>query len=228
MPTASTINPALDKHLSEGAFWEQEVYLSLQRSRKIAWIIASIAIIATMLCVIALVAITPLKELVPYVITVDSHTGYMEIAKPLAEGKGGLSKQRAITDYLAVRYIQTRESYNSATTRMNYATVQALSDGLAAKEHHEIWDALDDANPTLTLGIEGVIDIHIRGVEHLNDRTLQVRFQRKMRKDNRITQGNYTAILTYSYSNAKQTNAERLENPLGFKVINYRVAQDLI
>ena len=212
------------QHLEKGTFWEQEVYLGLRRSRYIAWVIASIAVIVVILQAFAMMFMAPLKEAVPYVITVDKQSGYVEIAKELDNSK--LSKQQALTDYHLANYVQLRESYLNALAAERYHKVQSMSAGDASREHKLLWDGKNPANPSIIYGVNGSIDVEILSVSPLNERTSSVRFVRKVTHQHNIRESTFTAIIVYEYVNKKQSNQERLLNPLGFKVTSYRVVEE--
>ena len=69
-----------------GASWDRELYGSLQRSRRLAWLLAGGASVVAVLALLTLVAVVPLKEWAPYVVTVDRTTGYMEATRALRPG----------------------------------------------------------------------------------------------------------------------------------------------
>lgn len=215
---------AIAKHLENGRQWDQETYLAIHRSRAIAWIIAGGSFLVALSLGIAISFLLPLKEPVPYVITVDKQSGYLEIAKPLNDKP--LAKQQAITDYNLVQYVQLRESYLNAIAPENYHKVQAMSKDIAAKEHKLLWDGGNPNNPSVIFGYDGQVDVSIISVTPLNDKTASVRFARRVTHNGKISERRYAAILIYEYSNHPMTNQERLLNPLGFKVTSYRVTEE--
>src|SRR4051812_3503911 len=62
-----------------GLSWEADIVLNERRSRLIAWRIASVAVVLVVLMVISLMLLIPLKQVVPYVVTVDRLTGESSI-----------------------------------------------------------------------------------------------------------------------------------------------------
>lgn len=216
----------IKNHLERGSNWDQETYLSLRRRTKLAWGITGVSLTIALLSATALIIVMPLKEPIPYVITVDRQSGYMEIAQTLTDSQ--LTKQDAVRDYDIARYVTTRESYNPSILAENYKKVQALSEANAAKDFKALWDGENPQNPSQILGLEGSVDIQIYSVTPLNEKTASVRFRRTVKHGrNPTATGNYTAIITYRYTNQKQTNEERLMNPLGFKVASYSVTQEI-
>lgn len=216
----------IENHLEYGKQWNQEIYLSLKRRTKLAWVVAGTSLATALLSATALIIVMPLKEPVPYVITVDRQSGYLEIAQTLKDSQ--LAKQDAVRDYDIARYVTSRESYNASILAENYEKVQSLSEANAAKDFKILWDDQNPLNPSTILDWNGTIEIQIHSVMPLNEKTASVRFRRILKQNGNITEsGNFTAILTYRYSNQKQTNQERLMNPLGFKVSSYSVTEEI-
>lgn len=220
------MSDAMNNHFANGEKWEQETYLGLKRSRALAWGVAGTASTIALALGISISFLLPLKEPVPYVITVDKQSGYLEIAKTLDETP--LKKEQAITDYNLVRYVTAREGYLNPIVAENYQLVQSMSAGEAAKEHKMLWDGENPNNPSVVLGFDGEVKIEILGVSELNEKTSSVRFDRHVKLNGKIRTTRHTAIIVHDYVNEKQTNEERLKNPLGFKVTSYRVSQEIM
>ena len=54
--------------------WAQDTHASLRRSQRTAWIVAGIAVGIAAIQAVALVVLVPLKQTMPYTITVDRET----------------------------------------------------------------------------------------------------------------------------------------------------------
>lgn len=217
-------NQAMNDHFNNGRNWEQETYLNLRRSHALAWGVAGVASTIALSLGIAVSVMLPLKEPVPYVITVDKQSGYLEVSKKLDETP--LAKQEAITNYNLVRYVTARESYLNPIVAENYEQVQAMSGGDAAKEHKAVWDGDNPNNPSVIFGFDGEVEIDILSVSELNDKTSSVRFDRHVKFGGRTKTSRHTAIIVHKYVNTRISNEARLINPLGFKVTSYRVSDE--
>ena len=82
----------------------------LERSRKVAWIIASVAAAIALLLALALVMLLPLKSVEPYTLLVDRQTGHVEALEPLSEQM--VSADAALTRSFLVQYVIARESFD--------------------------------------------------------------------------------------------------------------------
>ncbi len=210
-----------DDYYDRASSWDQEIVAGALKSRRAAWIIASISLGLAALSLLCLLLLLPLKTFEPYVISVDKHTGYMEVTKGLS--KGLLSEDQAITEANLVRYVSLREQYNPAILKDNYETVALMSGGLALKEHQELWSAQNPDNPSIKLGGNAHIDIKIKSVSFLNENTASVRFLKEISENDRQKTSHWNAIIQFQYTQKPVRMRERFSNPLGFQVTSYRI-----
>ena len=72
--------------------------------------------------------------------------------------------------------------------------------------------------------------VKISSVSFLDQKkkTAQVRFITTESTRNEIREDYWVAILTFRYINAPMDETDRLNNPLGFQVISYRVDQEIV
>src|SRR3546814_19262405 len=66
----------LKAYFEEAASWERDKLAAAERSRQLAWVFAGVAGALATAGVVAVVALTPLTTVHPYVITVSLHTGH--------------------------------------------------------------------------------------------------------------------------------------------------------
>jgi type IV secretion system protein VirB8 len=212
---------ALRKYLEDAETWDHELYVDVVRSRDRARLIAGASLLIAMLAVATTMILLPLKTYQPYVVTVDKSTGYAEVTKGLYEGK--LTQDDAVTESNLVRYISTRESYNPSVLRESYNTVSLMSVGNALKEFQQLWDGQNPDNPSVKMGKQAAVDIKIKSVSLLNDRTASVRFSREYRDSSQVKVSDWNAILDFQYVQKPMRMEDRFLNPLGFQVTSYRV-----
>ncbi|KPH82650.1 VirB8/TrbF family protein, partial [Bosea vaviloviae] len=101
--------------------WEQDLLLTAQRSKRLAWFVATAACVLATAAVGAVAALAPLKTVEPFVIRVDNATGIVETVSAL--GTSPRSYDEAVTKYFLGRYVRSREGYSQAEAASNFQTV---------------------------------------------------------------------------------------------------------
>jgi type IV secretion system protein VirB8 len=215
-----------EEYYKQGTTWDQEVIANALLSKKRAWIFAFICMGISVLSLLTLILILPLKTFEPYVITVDRSTGYLEVAKGLNDTT--LSQDEAITEANLVKYVSLREQYNPAILEQNYEAVSMMSDEKALKEYRELWAETNPNNPSRRLRTKGSIDIKIKSVSFITDKTASVRFLREVRENDRTKVSEWNAVIQFRYSQKPMQMKDRFSNPLGFQVITYRVNPEVL
>lgn len=209
-----------ENYFNAGETWENEVVANAIQSRNRAWIIAFSCLGISFLALLTLILILPLKTFEPYVITVDQNTGYYEVSRGLNDSN--LTSDQAITESNLVRYVTLREQYNPAILENNYKEVMVMSDGAALKQFRDLWGD-NPQNPSRKLGTNSAIDIKIKSVAFIGDKVAQVRFVKERKSNEGLKISHWNAVLEFQYTQKPTKMLERFQNPLGFKVINYRV-----
>jgi len=180
----------------------------------------------SILSLLTLILILPLKTFEPYVVTVDRSTGYLEVSKGLNDTT--LSQDEAITEANLVKYVSLREQYNPAILEQNYEAVSMMSDEKALREYRELWAETNPNNPSRRLRNKGSIDIKIKSVSFISDKTASVRFIREVRENDRTKVSEWNAVIQFRYSQKPMQMKDRFSNPLGFQVITYRVNPEVL
>ncbi len=215
-----------DDYYDKASTWDQEIIANALLSKKRAWIFAFICMGISILSLLTLILILPLKTFEPYVVTVDRSTGYLEVSKGLSDLT--LSEDEAVTEANLVKYVSLREQYNPAILQQNYEAVANMSDGEALKEYRELWAENNPNNPSRKMRDRGSIDIKIKSVSFINDKTASVRFLREVRESDRLRVSEWNAIIQFRYSQKPMQMKDRFSNPLGFQVTNYRVNPEVL
>lgn len=215
-----------DDYYDKASTWDQEIIANALLSKKRAWIFAFICMGISILSLLTLILILPLKTFEPYVVTVDRSTGYLEVSKGLSDLT--LSEDEAVTEANLVKYVSLREQYNPAILQQNYEAVANMSDGEALKEYRELWAENNPNNPSRKMRDRGSIDIKIKSVSFINDKTASVRFLREVRESDRLKVSEWNAIIQFRYSQKPMQMKDRFSNPLGFQVTNYRVNPEVL
>ena len=202
--------------------WARSVTQDIERSRRTAWIVASVSAAIALLLAIALVVLLPLKTVEPYTLLVDRQTGHVEALAPLDVET--VSADTALTRSFLVQYVIARESYDIDSLARDYTRVALWSAGEARERYLRLMQPNSPENPFGDLPLRAVIKVEIRSVSSLAaDRSL-VRFT-TVRTDpagHDQAPQYWAAVVTWQYSGAEMSAQDRLTNPLGFQVTRYR------
>lgn len=141
----------LRTYYQSGDIWEQEIVKKAKRSRTLAWLVTLTFAGITLLSLLALVMLVPLKSFEPYIVEVDRNTGYLEVKSGLTR-PANLTEQQAITQANIVRYIRSREGYDPYAIEQNFEIAALLSTGNAARELQDLYSAANAKNPAKVYG----------------------------------------------------------------------------
>lgn len=172
----------------------------------------------------AIAVMMPLKSVEPYVLRVDTTTGYTEVARPLSEDST-ISHDEALARHFIAQYVIARESYDWYMATPNYNKVRLLS----AERVFGVYDRFirSDQSPLEVLGQNRRVDVTITNISFVGD-LAQVRFRKKVvsldgTPDPSIPERSWIATINYEFSNTRLTTQQRLINPLDFRVLSYNI-----
>ena len=164
---------------------------------------------------------TYVSPIVPAQLTIIS---YGCTAKPINESYFSLDK------HFVAQYIKAREGYYYDMLNQDYIFVQLLSTPEIAESYRQIYTG-DNARDT-RLGNATQVEVQIISIvlgESAGAKTATARINLKTTNKNSKAENMATKVitLTYTYQTAQVDEENRLLNPLGFKVSNYRVDEEV-
>ena len=211
-----------DAVLDEAANSAANEHASLRASRRTAWIVAAAALSIAGLEALALAISAPLRTVVPYTITVDRQTGYVETARGVKLGE--LSENEALIQSFAVQYVLARETFDASDIRTNYRKVMLWSQGGARSSYERELARTNPESPLVLYPATTIVQVRIKSVSILSPTSALVRFE-TVRRDAGAVMGDqraYAAVMSFGFSNARMRMEDRFLNPLGFQVTQYR------
>jgi type IV secretion system protein VirB8 len=215
-------NEKLEEYYREAESWSADRRASADRSVRLAWIAAGVAALIAVVEAFALVALIPLKREVPYTLLVDRETGYVQALRPL-EGET-VTADSALTRSFIVQYVIARENFDIDSLQEDYRQVGLWSADEAREQYVALMRPSNPLSPQASLPRRSTVDVQIRSVSALSANTAMVRFS-TVRTDPgarpQVAQ-HWAAVVSWRYSGAEMTAADRLTNPLGFQVTRYR------
>lgn len=209
------------RYLAEAQSWEADKLRSLEASRKQAWFIALCAGVITVMSVIALVMLTPLKTAVPYVVRVDNATGAVDIVNAMTDSKTNYDE--VMNKYNVQWYVRWREGYSKHLIADYYANV-GVSSGSQEQSKYSQWiSRKNPSSPLNVYGESGTATIKIKSTSFLKNNVALVRYTKEV---NNASKGNgishWAATIVFDYAGTPMSERDRAINPLGFQVLEYR------
>lgn len=214
---------ALADYLKEARSFDYDQRLAAERSKRIAWTVAGVASVLAIAAVSAVAALAPLKEVAPFVIRVDNATGVPEVMTALSDGQE--TYDEAVTRYFLARYVRVREGYTYAERESIYHEVSLTSAPDVTERFGEYFNASNPQSPQYLYGKDVKAEIQVRSLSFLSDGLAQVRFARVVHnaREDSVTKTLWVATIEYAFDpEAQITTEDRVINPLGFIVKNYR------
>jgi type IV secretion system protein VirB8 len=211
----------LKSYFAEAQSWDRDRFVAAARSRRIAWIVASVAIALAIVAVLAIMALTPLKTVVPYVVTVDRSTGATDVTQEL-RGDKSITYDEAIRKYFLADYVRAREGWIPQAREEFFRKVLALS----TREEQARWTAFykkdNPDSPQNQFTANDAVFVAIRSVAFISPNVAQVRFVKRLERDQQAIETPAIATITFDVLSKPETEAGRYANPLGFQVKSYR------
>ncbi|WP_261887515.1 virB8 family protein [Vibrio aerogenes] len=220
---------AAEQLLKEANAFEKDRIALAKRSERKAWMIAAISVGLAILSIVAIVIMMPLKSVDYRLLTVDKHTGIAQIVRPLADAKGETYGE-ALDKYWINRYIIERGSYQWETIQDSFDFTQ-LASSEQVFSGYNTW-IRSKSSPLEVFQDHKKISLSDVSIAFLptkkGDRMLaQVSFVKTVLNPDDTHSPEYlptrwSATLTFDYRQEIKTQADRLLNPLGFRVTSYR------
>lgn len=210
-----------DTYYAAARTWAEGTAAAAARSRRIAWIVAGVAVAVALLLALALLLLMPLKQVQPYVVTVDRQTGAVEVATTLAKGR--LSENEAVVQAQLAAYVRARETFDATDLAAEYRRTQLLSSPEVAQAYVRAMAADNPASPLRTLGRGDTVAVKVKSVSLIGPGAALVRFDTtRLTGGREVVRSAYAAAVSFGFSGAPLRLEDRFDNPLGFQVTRYR------
>lgn len=203
--------------------WAYDTRMRDKRSIIIAWSLTSFFAVLALVSVIAVSVLTPLKENVPFVFTIDNNTGILE--PRTMQDTLHWSANEAEDKSNVANYIKKREGYIESTYTNNYEEAVRQSTGLARKELVENYapDALN--SPMLLMRDKAQVNLRFKSLNYHGEKKNVViaRYIADTITPEGVTSIHYIATVQFDYAdNEALSLTTRLTNPHAFVVTNYQ------
>ncbi|KQH34427.1 conjugal transfer protein TraJ [Campylobacter coli] len=200
----------------------------IDKSNKRAWLIAFISIFIAIISIVAVVLLTPLKTIEPYVIRVDNTTGMVDILTMLDEKE--ISSNEALDKYFISQYVKAREGYYYDLLNQDYLLTQLMSSEKVANEYRAWYEGENARDQILKNSNEvnvQILSIVLGNSNGIKTSTIRAKIITKNLNTRGLSESTKVITLSYDYILAKASEENRILNPLGFKVTNYRIDEEI-
>lgn len=233
-----TSSAQIEHAVGKAVNYEVTVADIARKSERRAWWVAGSAVVMALVLTGVLFYMLPLKEKVPYLVMADAYTGTATVARLSGDWNNNqITASEAINKSNVARFVMARESYDIALMRLrDWATVYTMSEPAVAAGYTALHGKDNPQRPYNTYGEKAAIRVRILSITLIGGgdgqtpRGATVRFQRTLYdKQSGRTQPLDTKIATLEFTykgNLEMDEQHRIENPLGFRVTNYRTDVD--
>lgn len=230
--------PKVEGAVAKAVNYEVTIADIARRSERRAWMVAFAAITMSLILAGGYFYMLPLKEKVPFLVMADAYTGTATVAQ-LKEDfvNRSITASEAINRSNVAHFIMARESYDASLIGLgDWKTVYTMSSPDVAAGYTALHARTNPNRPFALYGKSRAIRVRILSITLLGagegtpPKTATVRFQRSIY--DKKTAGSQPldskiATLEFTYkSNLQMDEEDRIENPLGFQVTEYRVDND--
>ena len=211
----------LKAYFAEAQSWDRDRFVAAERSKRLAWIVAVAASAIAIVGVAAVAMLSPLKTVVPYVVTVDRSTGATEVTQQL-RGDKTVTYDEAVRKYFLANYVRAREGWIPQARQEYFNQVLALSSPEEQRRWISFYKKDNPDSPQNQLTTSDTVFIAVRAVSFISPTVAQVRFTKRLERDGQTTETPAIATITFDVLSKPESEAGRYANPLGFQVKAYR------
>jgi type IV secretion system protein VirB8 len=215
-----------ENYFAEATGWEFDRTVALTRTARRAWAVAIVASGVAVVATGAILMLTPLKQVEPFVVRVDSSTGIVDVVPGYA---GTAELPEVVTRHLVTQYVTQRERYVPAIAEVDYEVIGAYHSAAMNQAWALAWARSNPDSPLnryadgthVRAQVQSVSFLkHVRGGPDL----LQVRFLSAIQRSSGASEElrHFVATLQVAYGPPSADVRLRALNPLGFKVLEYR------
>lgn len=219
------------KLIADSRSFEQQMIDRDKRATKAGFLVGGAGLLITILSLIAIVIMLPLKQTTVELYTVDNHTGRVEHVTRAS--KTALTAEEAYQKAMAANYVKLRERYVYPALQDDYETVQIYNSPQVNDDYLALY-AGKNAPDKVYNNAAHTVKIEIISEQITNatapDKVATVRYKKIIRRmaDNSIRNEYWDARFTFHSAPEKEmSDVEREINPFGFTVTNWQTDREI-
>jgi type IV secretion system protein VirB8 len=227
----SALNKEAKRLIDEAKKFERSRESDNKKMTKAAIIVAGVSVALNFLLGAAIVVLTPLKTVEPYVMRIHDG-GSVTIETPLSDARTTYGEEA--DKFFISQYVVAREAYDWNLAQRSYDIVKSYS--IQGSSVFNEYDSFikSPKSPLAILTDKARVEAPITSITlDAKTSTATVRFAKTViaadgKPSLMIPQTFWIATLSYGYPNPKLTPDERRLNPLGMKIPAYQLVQERI
>jgi type IV secretion system protein VirB8 len=237
--TARNISLSTQAYLHAARWFEDNVAKGHQKKattwRRLALFFGVLAFMA----IAALMGVTPLKTVEPFLIRVDNNSGFTDVVRPISQTK---TQDQIDDEFWLATYVRFRESYNFSSNDANFAMVELMSYDetfadyknfqLSSKGYMDVLGTnrqirtdVTNINPLPRANTKG-------GADNDQVKTYQVRLTKTVLDKNgvpdpQLKPTTWLNTVSFDYKKAPKKSGDQWLSPRGFGVRSYIPTQEV-
>lgn len=210
----------------ESRNWYKDRYQAVLLQRRLLMVIAFLSMASTLVVMVILAQMVPQKGVEPFLIQVDPKSGITQMVNPMSTKE--ITALESVNDFFIVQYIRSRESYDVRTFKQNYNTIRIMSEQTRIfREFKRQSNPNDPMSVPARMGSTGTRSVKFKSITYRQQNQAQARLLiEETTASGSILQSHKIATIVFEYAKLELTSDERYINPLGFRVLEYRIDED--
>jgi type IV secretion system protein VirB8 len=210
-----------DNYLAEARSWETVKLHDLEKSRRLAWWIASAGMLVAVLGVASTTMMATREAPPPALIRVDSSTGIVDVVNSIKDGK--TNYEEAVNKFFTQWYVRYREGYSNELKEDYYYNVGLMSVGLEQQKYFASFNPSNPQSPINVFGAYARVKVQIKSTSFIKPNVALVRYIKTIERGNSNPEySHWAATVAFKYGGSPMKERDRALNPLGYQVTEYR------
>ncbi len=224
-------DPDLKAYFAEATAWDLNRVAMAERSMRIAWRVAAVAVLMSAVAIVALMLLMPLKRVEPFVIRVDNSTGIVDVVPAFP---GGADMPEAVTRYFLDHYVTVCERFNHATAESDYEECAAFHGAARNQRWSAQWNRANPDSPLNRHKDGSVVRAQVSSISFFDRANgvrdlAQVRYARSRRNSGGGEEqvSHWISTIQFVYGEPSENPKLRRWNPLGFKIVEFQAQPEI-
>ncbi len=226
-----TSSAVLQEYFREADAWDADRSEGLRRSARVAWRVAAAGWVCAVVSAAGILALTPLKQVEPFVVRVDNSTGIVDVVPVYG---GTASPDESVSRYFLAHYLTVCQRFNFATAESDYEECGAFHSAQRNQAWSAEWSATNPASPLNLYKDGSTVRVQVTSVSFFTRASglsdlAQVRYLKAVRPGGGAAEQftHWVATIQFAYAAPAKDPGVRRWNPLGFKIVDFKAEPEV-